>query len=185
MNKLSIFSLAMSFISLMLFWVIMSGLLDPVHLSMGVATVVGTMIFNYKLKTYSFFEDDLAGIDQLRYGHAVFYVFWIFWQMLVAGYHVAKVILRPHLRMEISVVKFRVDLPSSHAKMILGNSITLTPGTITISIEDNEFTVHSLTPSSHEGIINDEMPQMVLKLFSKEMHQVVSDVRITSEIQTK
>lgn len=185
MNKLTFFSMALTFISLMLFWVMMSGFLDVVHLAMGVATVAGTMVFNYKLRSHSFFKDDYIGSDHFRLGQAIYYVFWMIGQIIAAGFHAARVIIRPHLRMEISIIKFKTDLPNSHAKMILGNSITLTPGTITMEIEDDEFTVHSLTPSSHEGIINDEMPRQVLKIFTKEERQVVSDVRITSEIQTK
>lgn len=184
MPKQSFFSLTMTFISLMLFWVIMSGYLDVIHLSMGVVTVAGVMIFNYKLKNYRFFDDDIEDLNQFRFGYAFFYVFWMAYQIIVAGFHVAWVIMRPHLHVETSIIKFKVDLPSSHAKMILGNSISLTPGTLTILIEDDEFTVHSLTLKSHEGIVNDEMPRQVLKLFTKEERQVVRDVRITTEIKT-
>ncbi|MEX0647572.1 MAG: Na+/H+ antiporter subunit E [Balneolaceae bacterium] len=184
MNKLSLFSMVMSFISLMLFWVIMSGYLDFIHLSMGVATVAGVIFFNYHLKNYRFFEDDIEDLNQFRFGQAFSYVPWMIYQIFVAAIHVAWVIIRPHLRVETSMITFKVDLPSSHAKMILGNSISLTPGTLTITIEGDEFTVHSLTPGSHEGIINDAMPRRVLKLFSKEERQVVSDIRITTETKT-
>ncbi len=65
--------------------------------------------------------------------------------------------------------------------MILGNSITLTPGTLTVDIHEDEFLVHSIDQNAYEGIVNDKMPQEVLKLFTKEMHPVVSDVTIISD----
>lgn len=184
MNKVSFFTTIMSFISLMLFWVIMSGYLDAIHLSMGVVSVIGVMVFNYKLKSHSFFEDDMQGLEQVRFGFAFYYIFWMVYQILLAGFHVAWVVMRPHLRAETSMIVFKVDLPSSHAKMILGNSITLTPGTLTVTIDDDKFTVHSLTPKSHESIINDEMPRQVLKLFSKEERDVIRDVEITTELKS-
>ena len=76
------------------------------------------------------------------------------------------------------MVKFKVNFPNPHCKMILGNSITLTPGTLTVDIRGDEFIVHAISPVSFEGIASDEMPQQVLKLFTNEMHPVVSDFKV-------
>ncbi|MGM0457894.1 MAG: Na+/H+ antiporter subunit E [Bacteroidota bacterium] len=178
MNKLSFFSLTMSFISLMAFWVAMSGFLDLVHLAMGVVTVVGVMALNYKLKQHHFFEDDMDDLSELRFGRAFFYFFWMIYQILVAGFHVLMVIIRPAMPIKPTLVTFKVDLPSAHAKMILGNSITLTPGTLTVDIEDDLFTVHALDSNSYAGIADDTMPRQVLSLFSKENRPVVRDFKI-------
>ncbi|MFO7848048.1 MAG: Na+/H+ antiporter subunit E [Balneolaceae bacterium] len=178
MNKLSFFSLTMSFISLMAFWVAMSGFLDLVHLAMGVVTVVGVMTLNYKLKQHHFFEDDMDDLSELRFGRAFFYFFWMIYQILVAGFHVLMVIIRPAMPIKPTLVTFKVDLPSAHAKMILGNSITLTPGTLTVDIEDDLFTVHALDSNSYAGIADDTMPRQVLSLFSKENRPVVRDFKI-------
>ncbi|WP_069130801.1 Na+/H+ antiporter subunit E [Rhodohalobacter halophilus] len=181
MNKLSLYSLSLSFISLMLFWVVMSGFFDAVHLTMGVLSVAGVMAINYKLKTHRFFEDDMDDLKELRYFRAVYYFFWMIYQIIVAGFHVVKVIANPALPTKLSVVTFKVDLPSAHAKMILGNSITLTPGTLTVDIDGDNFLVHALDESSYSGIISDEMPREVLKLFETEERQVISDIEITTK----
>lgn len=88
------------------------------------------------------------------------------------------IILRPSMPIETTMLKFRVDLPSSHAKMILGNSITLTPGTLTVDIEGDLFTVHALDKASYESLENDEMPRQVLQLFEKQERQVIKDFEI-------
>lgn len=181
MNKLSFFSLAMSFFSLMIFWVIMSGYLDILHISYGVFSVASVMYVNYRLKVHRFFDDDMDDLSELRFGRAFYYILWMIWQIIMAGFHVARIILSPKMPIQTTMVSFRADLPSAHAKMILGNSISLTPGTLTIDIQDDLFTVHSLDAQSHEGIINDTMPRQVLKLFEKEPRQVVSDVKITTQ----
>jgi len=180
MNKQSFFSLLMSFISLMTFWIVMSGFLDVIHLSMGVVTVVGVLYINYRLKAHRFFDDDMNDLNELRFGRAFYYVGWIIVQIVIAGFHVMSVILKPNMPIHTTILTFKVDLPSAHARMILGNSITLTPGTLTVDIVDDTFTVHSLSSFSHEGIINDAMPRQVLKLFEKVDRQVIKDLKITT-----
>lgn len=170
----------MSAISLMIFWTIMSGFLDVVHLSMGVFSVVLALVLNYRLKSQRFFEDDMNDLKELRFGQAFFYFFWMIIQIFKAAIHVAKVIMSPSMPTNIAMVQFRVNLPNAHAKMILGNSITLTPGTVTVSIEDDVFVVHGLDDNSFEGILNDEMPQQVLKLFQTDVHPVISDIKYLS-----
>lgn len=178
MNKPSIVSLLLTFISLMLFWVIMSGFLDAIHLGFGFVTVIGVMAMNHKLKSHQFFEDDLSDFSELRLWRAFYYFFWLFWQIILSGFHVVGVIIRPSMPIRPAMLTFRADLPSSHAKAILGNSITLTPGTLTIDIVGDVFTVHALDDSSFEGIVSNEMPRQVLKLFQSEERQVVSDIKI-------
>lgn len=178
MNKISFFSLSMSFISLMAFWIIMSGFLDAIHLGLGVATVVGVMYINYKLKSHRFFDDDMNDLKELRFFYAAGYVLWLLGQIVLAGFHVVSVIIRPKMPIHTTLVKFRADLPSAHAKMILGNSITLTPGTLTVDIEGDLFTVHALDDKSHEGITSDIMPRKVLNLFENSDRPVIKDVQI-------
>jgi multicomponent Na+:H+ antiporter subunit E len=62
--------------------------------------------------------------------------------------------------------------------VILGNSITLTPGTITIRIKDDEFLVHALMDVSSSGIVDDSLPGEVAKLYEKNPDQVVHDMKI-------
>lgn len=178
MHKLSYFNLTLSFISLMAFWLAMSGMLDFVHILFGVITVAGVMLLNYKLKTVHFFNDDMDDLRALRFWKAPLYVIWMLGQIIVAGFHVLKVICQPTMPIETTMVTFKVDLPSAHAKMILGNSITLTPGTLTIDIVDDTFTVHALDKSSYEGIVSDAMPKKVLQLFENTDRPVVSDIHI-------
>lgn len=159
----------------------MSGFFDPVHSLMGVFSVAGVMALNYRLRKHKYYEDEVDVLNELRYGRLLFYLLWMFWEIVASGIQVARVILTPSLPIKQNMVRFKVDLPSAHAKMILGNSITLTPGTLTVDIHEDEFLVHSLTPRAYGSIINDKMPQEVLKLFTKEMHPVVTDVTIISD----
>lgn len=167
----------------MLFWVLMSGFFDAIHLTFGVLSVAGVLLFNYQLKKHRFYKDDMDNIGELRFFRAAYYFGWLAVQIILAGFHVLWIILRPSMPIQTTIVKFRADLPSSHAKMILGNSITLTPGTLTIDIEDDLFTVHALDNTTYKSLENDEMPRQVLLLFEKNERQVIRDFEIIKTAQ--
>lgn len=167
----------------MAFWLIMSGFFDPVHTLMGVFSVGAVMALNHQLRKHQYFDDEVDVINEIRYGRLFFYLFWLAWQILVSGIHVARVILSPSLPIRSCMIRFKVDLPSAHARMILGNSITLTPGTLTVDINGDEFLVHAITASSYRGILDDSMPQQVLRLFTGNRHPVVSDVTMITDIE--
>lgn len=117
-------------------------------------------------------------VKDLRLFYVPYYFGWLMVQIVISGVHVARLLLSPSLPIKTSMVKFKVDFPNPHCKMILGNSITLTPGTLTVDIRGDEFIVHAISPNSYEGIASDKMPQQVLKLFTTEMRPVVSDFEV-------
>lgn len=178
MKALSAQSAIVSFIVLMGFWYLMSGYFDLTHTIMGIFSVGIVMAINYKLKKYNYFEAETDVLKDLRLFYVPYYFGWLLVQIVISGVHVAKILLSPSLPIETSMVRFKVNYPNPHCKMILGNSITLTPGTLTVDIRGDEFIVHAISPVSFEGIASDSMPQQVLKLFTNDMHPVVSDFEV-------
>ena len=65
---------------------------------------------------------------------------------------VLKIILSPELQPEPAFVYFDTDFKTGLARVLLANSITLTPGTITVSVEDDRFCVHCLDKELAEGM---------------------------------
>lgn len=160
------------------FWYLMSGFFDLTHTIMGVISVSIVMAINYKLKAHSYFEGETDIIKDIRFFYIPYYFGWLLVQIVISGIHVAKILLSPSLPIDPSVIRFKVNFPNPHCKMILGNSITLTPGTLTVDIRGDEFIVHAISPISFEGLSSDAMPQQVLKLFTKDMHPVISDFEV-------
>lgn len=79
--------------------------------------------------------------------------FWLLVTEIVkANLCVLKLILSPRLQPEPRLVRFRTTLKTDFAKVILANSITLTPGTITVTVDGDEFLVHCLDEELGEGI---------------------------------
>lgn len=73
-------------------------------------------------------------------------------EIAVAAVKVAALAMNPWKKPEPKVIEFHSELESSGLNVLLANSITLTPGTITIRQEGDRFTVHTLRPEYAEGI---------------------------------
>lgn len=73
-------------------------------------------------------------------------------------------ILTVEEEMEPIIVKFRTSLKSDFTRMLLANSITLTPGTITISMEEDEYTIHCLDTSLADGLEDSDFERALKKL---------------------
>lgn len=73
-------------------------------------------------------------------------------EIVKANVCVLKIILSPELQPEPAFVYFDTDLRTGLARVLLANSITLTPGTITVSVEDDRFCVHCLDKELAEGM---------------------------------
>ncbi len=73
-------------------------------------------------------------------------------------------ILTPRYQVEPQLVHFTSGLKSEFARVVLANSITLTPGTITVSLEGNEFYVHCLDKEFAEGLENSIFEELLKKM---------------------
>lgn len=177
MKRHSIFQQVATFVVLFAFWLVMSGSFTPLHIALGAISVLCVQLINYRLDHHRFFDDERENWRQFRFGYGVAYLIWLVGQIISSGLHVAWVILHRRMPVETFMVKFKADLPSAQERLILGNSITLTPGTLTLEIEGDEFTVHALTRKSLQGIISDEMPRRVAALFQRSPGSVIHDIQ--------
>ncbi len=83
---------------------------------------------------------------------AVFYAIVLLVEIVKANIAITKLVLAPNISVEPCLVKFRTPLKTNAARAALANSITLTPGTITVSLEGNEFLVHALNKDIADGL---------------------------------
>lgn len=187
MNRIFIFKSIIQFALLMLVWLLLSGHYDFTHIVMGVISVVIVMGLHWNLRKYYFYQEELKEAAdklkgkspvQIRFTRLLFYVPWLVLQIIVASLQVAAVVLRPKMPIDPAIVKFKTNLPNASAKVILGNSITLTPGTITVGLDDDEFIVHAIMDESSSGILDGSLPGEVAKLYEKKPGEVVKDVKI-------
>jgi len=79
-----------------------------------------------------------------RFISAILYLFKFLWEMIKANFHVAYIVLNPNLPIKPGIVKIRTNLTKDSAITVLTNSITLTPGTLTVDVnpETREIYIH-------------------------------------------
>ena len=80
------------------------------------------------------------------------YLFVLLWEILKANMATIRLIFSEKYEREPVLVTFKTSLKSPVLRVLLANSITLTPGTITVSLQDNEYTVHALDKELADGI---------------------------------
>lgn len=99
-----------------------------------------------------------------RIGLLILYLFTLITEILKANVIVFKMIYSAKYQLEPAIVSFKADLHSTFARVLLANSITLTPGTITVSLKDNEYTVHCLDKELAQGIDSSVFVQLLTKI---------------------
>ncbi len=77
-----------------------------------------------------------------RYYYLVIYLFYFIWQMIKSNIDVAKRVINPKLPINPGIVKVKTKLKSRSGKLALANSITLTPGTLTVDVVDQYLYIH-------------------------------------------
>ena len=95
---------------------------------------------------------------------------WLIWQIAVASAHIAYVVLHPRMPIRPRMIRVQAKLPHALARLTLANSITLTPGTVTIDVQGDDFLVHALTEVSVQGLLPEQgdgiMQQRVANLYA-------------------
>ena len=127
--------------------------------------------FLIALPTSRFFtEVHPASFNPLNLIYIFEYLFIFLWALIVANLDVARRVISPKLPINPGIVSFKTDLKSDFAKMILANSITLTPGTLSVDIIDDTFYIHWIDMKSLEAVKNKEeiagkFEKVLLKIF--------------------
>lgn len=95
------------------------------------------------------------------------YFFWLLYQIVLAAWDVSKVTLFRREDIQPRTVWFKVDYDNPLALAMLANSITLTPGTITVDVIDGIFAVHALTQGAADGLLDGSMQAKVAWLYNE------------------
>lgn len=187
MKRIFFKNLIIQFILLLGFWLLLSGHYDFFHISMGVFSSLLVIFINLRLKRYFFYQEEIDKTEAriknhfyvgINFFRLLYYIPWLLWQIVIASLQVAYAVLSPKMPIDPSLILFETKLPCMTAKVILGNSITLTPGTITVQISGDDFVVHALMDVSSSGILSGALPEQVAKLYEKKPGQVVSNIKI-------
>ena len=99
-----------------------------------------------------------------RIGWFVIYLGVLVWEIVKANWKVMLLILAGDRHTDSTIIQVRIPLKTELARTILANSITMTPGTITISLDDDLYTVHALHPIAAEGMESSTFVKLLQKM---------------------
>ena len=137
------------FLLLFFLWIVFNGQVTLEIVLFGLVIAGAMYLFVCKFMDYSVVKDLYISKKLLK---ILRYFLVLLWEIIKANTITIKTVLAVHKEPNPSIVTFAVDIKSDMGKALLANSITLTPGTITVALEDNVFTVHCLDKSMAEGI---------------------------------
>ena len=156
----------LSFLFLFVPWIFLSGFLDAFHLTLGVisASLIAAWMG-------IFFIPDIRKPVTQRFSEIckfVVYSFWLFREIIKSNLHVIYCALHPNLNKVLNpkMVTFKTTLKHELPKFVLANSITLTPGTVTVRVNDDEYLIHALTDKVSENLPG-PMEEKVKSIFGR------------------
>ena len=136
------------FILSFLVWIALTSIRDPQELIAGlvVSILVSLIAGQFLLTTEK--QKHLVH----RIFAAILYFFKFLWEMIKANIHVAYLVLHPNLPIKPGIVKIKTKLTKDAAITVLTNSITLTPGTLTVDVnpKKSEIYVHWIDVHSQD-----------------------------------
>ena len=154
-----------TFIIMIGFWLIFSGKFDVFHLSLGVISCLLVTFFSSDLLFPTGLKTDLLAC-WIRF---VLYVPWLLYQILLANLYVLRLSFHPRMMSLIDpqIIEFNSHLDSDISRTTFANSITLTPGTITVNVSEmGRFTVHCIDGASGESLPG-EMERQIARIFKE------------------
>ncbi len=150
-----------SFMIIFIFWIILTEKVNMQNISVGI--LISGLIFYINRENISYIKGKrLLNFKKIKYIFA--YIILLLKEITIANFQVAKIVLGKNLDISPTVVRFNTKLKDDFLKAILANSITLTPGTLTIKVIDNTFIVHCLLREHGEYINNSKFEQILLKI---------------------
>lgn len=151
------------FLLYFLLWVIFNGSFTPEICIFGIVIAAALFAFTCRFMDYSAAKELHA---YKRFFLFVRYVFLLVKEIVKANGNVIHMILTQEEEIQPELVTFHSDLKTPTGKALLANAITLTPGTITVTLEDSEYTVHCLDESMAEGLAGSGFEEYIKKLES-------------------
>ncbi|MBT8450086.1 MAG: Na+/H+ antiporter subunit E [Gammaproteobacteria bacterium] len=142
-------------------WLLWSGLYKPLVLALGVVSCLLTIYISYRS---GFFRESTALHVLPRIPG---YWFKLFIAIVKSSIDVTRIVLNPKLPISPTVVKLDALPKGQIGQAILGNSITLTPGTVTIDVHKGQLSIHCLTQDGAKDILASDINQKTAELTDK------------------
>ena len=138
------------------FWIALSGHYTPMLVAAGIASTVVCVFAAIRMRAA-----DAEGHPIELFRGALTYFPWLAVEIAKSAWTVTKVILHPRLPISPTMTVVRASQKSRAGVATYANSITLTPGTVTVEVAGNELTVHALVKTGADELEDGGMNRRV------------------------
>jgi multicomponent Na+:H+ antiporter subunit E len=149
---------AISALVLFAFWVVLSGFFTPFLLAAGLGSAIAVAWFAQRMRVV-----DQESLPAHLAHRALWYWPWLMKEIAKSAWDVARLVVHPQMPIEPALVRFRPSQRTHVGLCSHANSITLTPGTITVDVSASEILVHALTTEGAEGVLSGAMDRKVTR----------------------
>ncbi len=148
-------------LSILLFavWLLWSGHYTPLLLAFGVVSCLLVVYICHRMRII-----DLEGHPVHLIFGAPSYALWLTWALVQSNWDIALRVLNPRLPIAPRMIRVKASQKTHLGQVIYANSITLTPGTVSVDIEEGVIEVHALTAESAQELLDGEMDRRVTRL---------------------
>lgn len=137
-------------------WVLWSGYYNPLLLTLGVFSCALSVYMAVRMQLL-----DKEGFPIEIFLSFLAYLPWLLRELVKSGVEISLCVLNPRVHIAPRIVKIKPTQKTSLGLMIYANSITLTPGTVSIGVSNEEIEVHTLTDNAEKDLINGTMNRRV------------------------
>lgn len=137
-------------------WWLLSGYFVPLLLSLGVISVILAVVISRRMDVI-----DHEGQPLHLSWKIGFYWLWLLKEIYMSAVAVSKVVIRKKMPIHPAMLHLKPTQRSEMGTVIYANSITLTPGTITVAMENGELVVHALNKEAADGLLTGDMDRRV------------------------
>lgn len=148
-----------AFALLLAFWLLLSGFFTPFLIAAGVGSSIAVVWFTRRMDMV-----DVETFPLVMWRTTFSYWPWLLKEIAKSGWTVTRIVLDPKLPVSPTLVRFKPRQRTPVGLVTHANSITLTPGTITVEATAAEFLVHGLTRDGAQGCVDSEMDRRVAAL---------------------
>lgn len=149
------------FLLLLIFWLILASRVTVETLLLGTAASAGII---YYTKDMIFKAGEGGPITPYYLWNYTTLISTLLVEIVKSNIHVAKIVLDPKLPIHPTFVRVPVRLKKDFHKVLYGNAVTLTPGTLTVDIVGDEYIIHALTDEAAEDLKHSSIEAHVLRL---------------------
>lgn len=152
-------------------WLLLSGRFEVKYLIIG---ALSAGLVTFLTADLLRFDEDLTKKKKAKVGYwlisgcrFLLYVIWLIFSIIQANLQVAYLVLHPKMPIQPGLLRFKTRLRSGVGHIVLANSITLTPGTITVDFKEGTYLIHALVPEAAKSLLEARMQNKLEAIFGE------------------